>query len=292
MARSHYEVFSEIPERWKEVHRRGLEGEVVGTEEDRFERIDGGVQWLRWEVRPWHNPSGAIGGIIILTEDVTERKQAEEELRNAYQRLYAVLSKLYGGLLLVSNNDSIEFANPALCEQFQLQMPPSALQGLTVREFISLIRDVFDEPDRAVDRIAEIAKDQKPVKDEEIAIGGGRTYLRDFIPIEIDGKHYGSLWHHRDITENKRIEIEIKALNESLDKKVSARTADLAQSNQQLIEERKILRRTSRALMAHSACSQILIGTQEEQQLLDQICRVLVDVGRIPHGVGRLRHAR
>ncbi len=279
LARSHYEIFPEIPDSWKAVHRRGLEGEVIRAEEDRFGRIEGGAQWLRWEVRPWHNSSGAIGGIIIFTEDITERKQAEEELRNAYQRLYGILSNLYGGLLLVSADGSIEFVNPALCEQFQLQMPPSALQGLTALEFIPLIRDVFDEPDRAVDRISEIVRDEQPVKDEEIAMGVGRTYLRDFIPIEIDGKPCGRLWHHRDITEIKRIETEIKALNEDLEKKVSERTADLAQSNQQLMDEREALRRASRALKAFSECSQALIEEQEESVLLDRICRVLVEMG-------------
>ena len=47
---NHYEVFPDIPERWKTVHRRGLAGEVVKSDEDRFERLDGSVYYLRWEV--------------------------------------------------------------------------------------------------------------------------------------------------------------------------------------------------------------------------------------------------
>lgn len=79
---SHYEVFPEIPESWKEVHRRGLAGEVVGAEADSFERLDGSVQWLRWEVRPWYDASGGgVGGIVIFTEDITARQQAEEALQ-------------------------------------------------------------------------------------------------------------------------------------------------------------------------------------------------------------------
>jgi hypothetical protein len=36
--RSHYEIFPEIPERWKHVHRLGLSGQTVKAEEDPFSR--------------------------------------------------------------------------------------------------------------------------------------------------------------------------------------------------------------------------------------------------------------
>ena len=81
--RSHYDIFPEISRRWRTVHRRALRGEVVREEEDRFVRADGSVQWLRWETRPWRDSAGAVGGIVIFTEDITERKQIEEALRES-----------------------------------------------------------------------------------------------------------------------------------------------------------------------------------------------------------------
>jgi PAS domain S-box-containing protein len=90
---SHYDIFPEIPERWKEAHRRGLAGEVMQAEDDSFVRADGSLQRLRREIHPWHEPSGGIGGIVVFTEDITERKRAEQHIRQLI-RVYAVLSDI------------------------------------------------------------------------------------------------------------------------------------------------------------------------------------------------------
>lgn len=80
---SHYEIFPDIPARWVNVHRRGLGGETIKSDEDCFERADGSEYWLRWEVRPWLTGTGAVGGIILFTEDITARKHTEARLELA-----------------------------------------------------------------------------------------------------------------------------------------------------------------------------------------------------------------
>jgi len=86
IGRSHYEVFPEISEDWKEIHRRALAGEVLVAEKDLFSRLDGSAQWLKWEVRPWYRPEGGIGGIVIFSEDITERVNLHEALRLSEER--------------------------------------------------------------------------------------------------------------------------------------------------------------------------------------------------------------
>jgi PAS domain S-box-containing protein len=87
LGRHHYEVFPEMPPRWKEVHRRCLAGAVERNDDDSFERPDGSMTYNRWECRPWYRADGAIGGMITYTEVTTERKLAEQALRESNQRL-------------------------------------------------------------------------------------------------------------------------------------------------------------------------------------------------------------
>jgi PAS domain S-box-containing protein len=96
VGRSHYEVFPEIPERWKEVHRRCLAGAVEVHDDDSFVRTNGSTELLRWEVRPWRNARNDISGIIMFTEVITERKRAEEEHRRlvAQARVAEVLREV------------------------------------------------------------------------------------------------------------------------------------------------------------------------------------------------------
>jgi PAS domain S-box-containing protein len=97
---SHYEVVPEVPDEWKEAHRRGLAGEVLSSDADRFARADGSEQWIRREIRPWRNAEGEVGGIVIFSEEITARKKAEaalvrnEKLAFQRQQLQALAKRL------------------------------------------------------------------------------------------------------------------------------------------------------------------------------------------------------
>ncbi len=99
---SHYDVFPEIDERWREIHRRCLAGATEYCEEDPFLRADGRTDWVRWEIFPWRNAKSEVGGIIIFSEVVTERKNAEEALRHAQKQ--ESIGTLAGGIAHDFNN--------------------------------------------------------------------------------------------------------------------------------------------------------------------------------------------
>ncbi len=80
---SHFDVFYNSPGRWREILDSCLKSGNSSESEDRITLASGRIMWMKWIVRPWHESNGQIGGLIMATEIITERKNAEEALRAA-----------------------------------------------------------------------------------------------------------------------------------------------------------------------------------------------------------------
>ncbi|TGK24652.1 PAS domain S-box protein [Leptospira yasudae] len=79
IGRSHYEIFPEIGDDWKRIHQECLQGKVMRKDEESFTRLDGSIQWIIWEVRPWYVSQNVVGGILMYTADITALKRKEFE---------------------------------------------------------------------------------------------------------------------------------------------------------------------------------------------------------------------
>jgi PAS domain S-box-containing protein len=149
----------------------------------------------------------------LIIRDTTKRKLAEATLQTTMQRLFVILSNMNSAILLVTNEGLIEFVNQSFCDRFGLSDAPADLIGLDSRAMIGRIRNAYLHPDEAVARIREIVDQGQPVKGEELHMKNGETYLRDFVPLMIQGKPYGRLWVHFEITGQKRHEVKINRHN-------------------------------------------------------------------------------
>jgi PAS domain S-box-containing protein len=198
-----------------EISAAAVRGELEYDTEFRVLWPDGSIHWLKANGEVIWDENGMPLRMIGVTYDITERKRMEEALKTAYQRFHIILSSLYGGILLVNNDNQVEFTNPAFCHLFDLNDVPEELLGFSASEMIRKISTAYADPTAAIARIREILANGQPVRGEELAMARGRTYIRDFVPIVVNGEQYGRMWNHVDITERKRAEEALRQSEEN-----------------------------------------------------------------------------
>lgn len=108
IGQSHYDLFPEIADDWRSIHQRVLKGEIHRSEDTPFPRNDGGMDWVRWEMRPWFRDDGETGGLLMYSEMISERKRTEDLLRQvidaqrlALQEQAAPIVPVYEGVLVL-----------------------------------------------------------------------------------------------------------------------------------------------------------------------------------------------
>jgi PAS domain S-box-containing protein len=124
-------------ERSREIWR-ALERDGVWSGEVHNVRKDGSHFWTAANVSKFDHPRhGAVW--ITIQSDVTERKAAEDALRQAEQRFHQVFEEGPVGILLVDNELRITDANQAFC----------ALTGYGHHELVGRLCTAISRPDDA-----------------------------------------------------------------------------------------------------------------------------------------------
>lgn len=80
IGKNHYELFPDIPQKFKDAHQRSLKGEILGETRDTFIRSRGETHYTSWSTRPWYDQNNQIGGIISYVQVITEQVEKEMQL--------------------------------------------------------------------------------------------------------------------------------------------------------------------------------------------------------------------
>ena len=208
IGRSHYQIFPEIPERWRIIHQRCLAGEVLSSQEDFFERMDGSIQWTKWEARPWRADDGTVGGILIATEEVTSQVLAKRALHESQADLNR--AQAVGQL----GSWRLNIVNDVLTWSDENHRIFGVTKGtpLNYALFISIVHP----EDRAyVDSQWKISlrDDQEPYDIEHrIVVNGKVKWVREKADIEFDteGKPIEGFGITQDITIRKLAELALR----------------------------------------------------------------------------------
>lgn len=123
IGKKHYDLFPNILQRWKEVHSRCMKGAVEKAEEDYYVKDNGTPVWLKWEVYPWYQSRDEIGGIVIFTENISERKKAEQAIKESEERFRMLATEAPLFVWLTNEKLQTTYLNKAGQEYFDVKEP-------------------------------------------------------------------------------------------------------------------------------------------------------------------------
>jgi PAS domain S-box-containing protein len=215
VGRSHYEVFPNVPQRWRDIHARVLAGEETSHQEDRCTHANGRSDWVRWSMTPWREAKGNIGGALLFPEVTTEQVEARHALAESEARFRATFENAAVGIVLVAPSGAILRVNDSFARM--LGYPAAELTRRTFQD--------ITYPD---DLAANLAVLNKTLSGEANSYCIEKRYIRKDASIvwasltvgcvrKADGGVDYFLSVIEDITERKRAEARFAEINAQLE---------------------------------------------------------------------------
>lgn len=228
--RNHYEIYPEISDDWKRVHRAALAGTPARNDQEMWITADGSKNWLRWAVHPWLNEDGEISGIIISADDITHQMLTEMALRASEDdliRAQAVAS--IGSWRLDLQRKQLTWS----AENHRIFGIPEGTP-LTYEIFLSCVHP----DDRSfVNSMWQSALSGKPyVIEHRLLVDGVVKWVFEKAELEFDaqGKLISAFGITQDITGRRLMENQLKEAHDRLATLAAERAAHLQELSSQL----------------------------------------------------------
>jgi diguanylate cyclase (GGDEF)-like protein/PAS domain S-box-containing protein len=215
-----------------EEHIRQRKALALQFQAHRFERTRPNGKTTLVQGVPLH-VGERIAGFITTYTDITDRKQAEEQLREQHETLWALIDNLPVGVSLLDKTLHFVAHNKRFIELLEF---PDSLFGTHTPSFEDVAR--FNatrgeygpvDVEAYVVEACERSKLSEPHHFERSRPNGKELEIRG-VPMPAGG----FVTIYADITERKAHERDVRQLNEQLEQRVDERTASLSLANVEL----------------------------------------------------------
>ena len=163
------------------------------------------LQHLMESFFPTFGEDGRPDGVGVIFVDITERKQAEDQLRRRTAFMKALVECALDGILVVDSQGKKIIQNQRLNELWKI--PPHIAENKDDAEQVQFVAKKMKDPGEFIKKVACLYAHPDMVTRDEIELVDGTVLDRYSSPVEDKaGKYYGRIWTFRDITERRKLE--------------------------------------------------------------------------------------
>lgn len=198
------EVFRpEVAQFFEPKYRAALAGET-GI----FEYGFSGRVYLFY-VLPVTNENGEIWAGMVMSQNITARKQSEKKLQRSNALLRAQQEAALEGILVTDEKNAITSYNQRFCEMWQI--PEPVCSSKNKRKILEFILPLIVNPQRVGGKVEYLDHHPTEVGREELYLNDGQVFDCYSAPaLSPQGEYYGRIWSFRDITERKQTEVRLR----------------------------------------------------------------------------------
>lgn len=143
--------------------------------------------------------------VMAHTEDISKRKQAEEEIHFKNVLLETQTESSIEGILAVDNEGKVISHNKRFNEIWEL--PAEIIETKDDKKMIQFVVDRLKNPDAFIEKIDYLYANKYEKSRDEITLKDGRIIDRYSKPlISANDDHFGRIWFFRDITEMRAMQ--------------------------------------------------------------------------------------
>ncbi len=233
--------------------------------------------WASVNAHFFFDENGSISGVEGTIRDLTDRKQAEENLKLSLSLLQATLESTTEGILVVDFAGKIRSHNNQFKTLFNI--PDQIIESGNDSILLDFVLNQFKNPENFIKKVEDLYKNPELESFDVLELKDGKILERYSCPQRLDGLPIGRVWSFNNVTVRKKAEAQLQLMAHAI--KSIKECISITDTEDQILFVNAAFLRTYRYTEGELVGKNISIvrSSENDSEIVDKILEITADKG-------------